>query len=732
MKNALGQLIGTNNFSEYRIGGGGFVIGFDASNDNLTQVCNMDVFNAYLRCPTLFGDDEWKPIFTPSNLQTAEYDPKPNNGALVDAFGGFAAAVAPSDYRVAYVAFNAFAYRVDISLAGVVTVTRCNRAAKKQYSNSGAQRYWNDKIAVHPSDANIALFGTTNDGITYTTNGGTTMTAVNGTIPANTDRGGHATPYLVAIAPNGTDCYIHVQGTGLYRSTTGVSGTFTLLSGAPTFCSHLYIAPNGNIYCCDPNAAAGESIKKYNGSWSTVTTPAITVLSIAIDPALQSHIVAVSEDQFPIQSYDTGATWLGQWFSNEWKQNAVDDVPWLDGKGMFWSKIQFEKTGTGTLWGAHGLGVCYSTPPLTRVFWNWYSKTRGIEELVSNNGLSVTGKPITALGCWDKPIWRKTNPDSFGGTFLTPSPSDDILHAWQFDYAADDLDYWVVKATTNANDRSGKSTNAGQSWTKIWPANIPEATADGPGGAIAVNAKAQQILISANNKRAICTTDEWATWNFLPIDPNISGAGNWIAANYIRRNLVTADKTRPGVFAIIMNGDNQGADKQGLWVTTTGPMGTWSRNVIGRLDSTGDPADYWACTLQYIPGKSGELLYTTGGDFASRLLHFTGDGLTTAKVDIGAAFGITNVDKFSFGAKLDVSQNYPTLYFYGTVSGVRGLYRTMDMCATAPTLLSRFPNNSVDSVSALCADMNVFGLVYVGYVGSGWVYCKYGKNFSLV
>ena len=732
MRNAANQLLGTTTFKPFRIGGGGFVIGFDSSNDNAMQACNMDVFNAYLRCPTLFGTGEWQPIFTPANLQTAEYDPRPNNGSLTDGSGGFAVAVAPSNYRVVYAAFNGYVYRVDVSLAGVITATRCNRAAKKQYANSGAQRYWNDKIAVHPTDANIALFGTTNDGITYTTNGGTTMTAVNGTIPACTDRNGHPTPYLVAIAPNGTDCYIFAQGTGLYRSTTGVSGTFTALAGAPTFCSHLYIAPNGNIYCCDPNGALGSCLKKYAGSWSTVTTPDIDIVTVAINPANQAQIAAFSQDGFTVLSYDTGATWLGQFFGNERILHAVDDIPWLDGKGTFWSKIQFEKTGSGVLWGAHGLGVCYSTPPATRVTWHWYSKTRGIEELVANNGLSVPGNSIMMLGGWDKPIWRTTNPDTFAGSFKTPAPADDIVHCWQLDYAEDDKDFIVAKCTNNGNDRSGYSTDGGATWARTWPSGIPGTGTDGPGGMLAVNRKNQQILISANNKRAICTTDNWATWNYLPIDPNISGEGKWINASYVRRNVLTADKARAGVFAVVMSeAQPSGGSNQGIWVTTTGPMGTWTRTVSGPIDTTGDLQDFWHATLQYIPGKSGELLYTSGRDYNSRLLHFTGDGVTTNRVDIGSAYGITKVSHFSFGAKLDASQNYHTLYFLGTVSGVHGLYRSMDWLATAPTLLARFPNNSIDGINGICADMNKFGRIYVGFGGSAWAYCEYGKKFTL-
>src|SRR3546814_5038316 len=54
----------------------------------------------------------------------------------------------------------------------------------------------------------------------------------------------------------------------------------------------------------------------------------------------------------------------------------------------------------------------------------------------------------------------------------------------------------------------------------------------------------------------------------------------------------------------------------------------------------------------------------------------------------------------------------PAVYFYGTFDKVQGLYASFDWFATDPVLISRFPNNSIDFVSAglgLVGDMNRFG-----------------------
>src|SRR3546814_14299012 len=66
----------------------------------------------------------------------------------------------------------------------------------------------------------------------------------------------------------------------------------------------------------------------------------------------------------------------------------------------------------------------------------------------------------------------------------------------------------------------------------------------------------------------------------------------------------------------------------------------------------------------------------------------------------------------------------PAVYFYGTFDKVQGLYASFDWFATDPVLISRFPNNSIDYVSAglgLVGDMNRFGRCYLGFGGNGWV-----------
>jgi hypothetical protein len=59
------------------------------------------------------------------------------------------------------------------------------------------------------------------------------------------------------------------------------------------------------------------------------------------------------------------------------------------------------------------------------------------------------------------------------------------------------------------------------------------------------------------------------------------------------------------------------------------------------------------------------------------------------------------------------------MYAYGRLDGVAGLYRSFDDAANWDRLSGRFIGGHLDNVSAIEADKNVFGRVYVGYSGSG-------------
>jgi hypothetical protein len=78
---------------------------------------------------------------------------------------------------------------------------------------------------------------------------------------------------------------------------------------------------------------------------------------------------------------------------------------------------------------------------------------------------------------------------------------------------------------------------------------------------------------------------------------------------------------------------------------------------------------------------------------------------------------------FGFGARR-LAGNYPTIYIYGKVHGVLGVWRSEDAGFTWTQISDSHPNGSLDSVQCINGDMNHFGRIYIGFAGSGFAYGK--------
>lgn len=61
------------------------------------------------------------------------------------------------------------------------------------------------------------------------------------------------------------------------------------------------------------------------------------------------------------------------------------------------------------------------------------------------------------------------------------------------------------------------------------------------------------------------------------------------------------------------------------------------------------------------------------------------------------------------------------IFISGRVGGVYGVWRSVDNAASWQRL-GEFPVGTLDQVTAIGADPDVFGRVYLGYKGSGWIW----------
>ena len=71
-----------------------------------------------------------------------------------------------------------------------------------------------------------------------------------------------------------------------------------------------------------------------------------------------------------------------------------------------------------------------------------------------------------------------------------------------------------------------------------------------------------------------------------------------------------------------------------------------------------------------------------------------------------------------FGAAAP-GQSYPAIYMVGWVNGVYGVWQSINE-AQSWTSIGTWPNGSLDTITTISGDPNVFGKVYVGLAGGGY------------
>jgi photosystem II stability/assembly factor-like uncharacterized protein len=193
-------------------------------------------------------------------------------------------------------------------------------------------------------------------------------------------------------------------------------------------------------------------------------------------------------------------------------------------------------------------------------------------------------------------------------------------------------------------------------------------------------------------------------------------------AAYVARKNISADKTRPGTFALVytvIKNNAYGEPLGGVWLTRDGGS-SWSQQLSGVIsEGSHDPAvvrshdlderQFWQCQLDYVPGRPGELMYTPHADFSHDRLYWSrDDGRTWAELHPQ----VRNVTSFGFGRAAS-GQGRPTVYFWGRMGDVAGLYASTDWFATTPKLITRYPSQLLANVTYVAGDPDHFGRAYV-------------------
>jgi hypothetical protein len=255
-----------------------------------------------------------------------------------------------------------------------------------------------------------------------------------------------------------------------------------------------------------------------------------------------------------------------------------------------------------------------------------------------------------------------------------------------------------------------------------------------------VSTKPDIVIVQSNNWPAIETRGRFNPSTGLPDRPEdwsvieLDGSTNYstISAYYVTRQSVSADKTRPGVFAMVVSNMDPSVRNAtnnplgGLWIRN-GTDAAWAQTRRGLIGGKGEIAQYWQCHLGYVPGRSGELLYTGYiGQARCPLVHLQNDGLQETLVP-----DVSDVLAFGFGANPD--SHCPAVLFRGKYRDKEAFWLTLDWFQHVDFVSDLFPNNYWSSgTPSIAGDLSAegFGKWIISMGGKGAIFAQLNGRFG--
>lgn len=699
------------------IGGGGFITGLSWDAAGTTLVARTDVYGAYIWLPE---EDRW------AQLVTAESMPGNLRAPAAMATGVFGLAVAPSDGRRLYmVAGGGIFYSKDRGRSW----TASEAPFPTRYDANSAFHFYDPVLAVAPDDPDLVLFGSPEDGLWRSINGGHSwarVASVPGARDLRRDRGQQAPGLPIWFEPGRTDhIWVASPGNGVFVSTDRGAHFAALATGTGPMLLQAGAFLPGGFIGTDPEQQTLWCFRQ--GHWIDLAAEGAVGRrrwgAIAINPRT-AEIFAFDAGGYAVRSTDGGRRWATLLHRAVAGKN---DPPWLhvaDQSFFATAQARFDPVVRDRLWVAAGTGVFRADVHPGAPLIKWESQARGIEELVANDVVQPLGHaPLFAV--LDFGIHVKSNLDVFSRTY---GPRERVLIAAQ-QLALSPADWSFV--ATNASDTrrccaedgdavmAGTSTDAGRSWRKFPTLPTPPGTDPADPWRMAYG----MIAVASNDVRDIV----WApSFDHAPFSTR-DGGKSWRRAvfagerlpdtgdhpqQWIARKVLAADPVRPATFYFARSATRTNPQLAGLWRSDDGGA-RWIRLFAGELAG----GSGGAAKLRAMPGRPGNLFYTAAasGFGDTRLRRSLDGGVTWQPFD-----NVEKVDDVAFGKPAQGSRT-PTIFIAGYIDRRFGLWRSTDDARTWDRIAT-LPLGTLDQITVLGADPNVFGRVYVGYQGSGFIY----------
>ena len=593
------------------------------------------------------------------------------------------------------------------------TFTYTDVTSKFKTHGNGFGRGNGERLAVDPKNSNILFCGTRANGLWKSTDAGLTWNqAWNG---VTTTANGNGICFVLfdpsSSVVNGVSqtLYIGVSRTGggnIYKSTNG-GASFTDISPNTGFMPHRVALQGATMYATlsveqGPHISGDYSpandmgrVYKLNtssGTWTNVTpahhaTAKYPYGGVSIDPSNINRVVISTcgmywnnqygggWGDFIFLSTDGGSTWTLKNGANATYNN--NGMAWTGNGAVNWMDcIEFDQSNPSIVRVIGGGGV-YTCSDITATNPSWKCDVIGIEETAFLDGISIPGGPFISsfgdvCGFVHEPL------TSFPSAKLSPEDKNNQSIA----YAAGTPDK-VVRAS-DGGSVIYYSTNKGSTWTA-------SATNMGSNGRVTISADGGTIL----HRPGGSTTTYYTTNN----------GGSWSSCSGVSSSdaVPVADQVNPNYFYIYnpANGQMLTSSNKGVSFSVAGTPGT---NSIPSWELT--------TLIRTAPGLEGHVWVPLGGNGLKYSTNHGSTFTTLSNVPYCRAVGI---------GKAMAGASYPTLFIWGTVSGVTGLFRSTDQGAT--WLRMNDDSHEFGGTSLLIGDMNVAGRVYMGAAGGrGLIY----------
>jgi photosystem II stability/assembly factor-like uncharacterized protein len=414
-----------------------------------------------------------------------------------------------------------------------------------------------------------------------------------------------------------------------------------------------------------------------SGVWTNVTPAGWTrpFAGISVDPKNPQRLVVSTINTFLPQgdakgdriflSNDGGTSWTDV-VARGFVRDAAG-VPWLKGHAIHWAgSVEFDPADTHAVWVTSGNGV-FRTANIDAAPATWTFSVKGLEETVPLGLASIPGGPVvSAIGDYDG--FLHDDPARYGRIHTPEIGTTTGLAVAALD----------TRTMVRVGDSMLVTRDGGTTWTRT-------ATQKGKRGQVALSADGAVILHAPERSKEVWrSNDGGATWS------RVAG----LADAKLRP---VADRVDPHVFYAY--------DDAALLVSTDGGASFAPRASLpaggSRLvrAAPGRAGDVWVAL------KNGGLVRSTDGG-----AHFA----AIAPVRYCGAVG--------FG-KAAPGRDYPAVYVWGEVGGVRGVHRSDDGGATWTRI-----NDDAHQYGGpgdgqfVVGDMNRYGVVYMSTAGRGIVY----------